>query len=106
MESHHHLRFRKISKLDIETRYEGVYIYQNNITLDPDMIKVLVLQDSEQNELIYDLCLNDGMASIQLRNSTKLLEHLLEEAFQFAQSILAFHQDKDSYTMSLLNESV
>ncbi|WP_445115833.1 hypothetical protein [Acinetobacter sp. WZC-1] len=96
------LTFNKTSKAFANTRYEGAYINRDS-AFEQHQVKVVVTQENQQQELIYQVVPGNAFPAAKLLNVTVLDSQLQEEATKFAQSIVAFHQDKDSYTLSLLD---
>lgn len=98
------LTFNKTSKAIANTSYAGTYINLDSV-LEQHQVKIVVTQENNKQELTYHVVLENADLTAQLSDTDVLHSHLQEEATKFAQSIVAFHQDKDSYTMSLLNSS-
>lgn len=98
------LTFNKTSKAIANTNYA-----RTNINLDSvrkqHQVQVMVTQENNKQELTYHVVLENAALTVQLSDTNAINSHLQEKATKFAQSIVAFHQDKDSYTISLLNSS-
>ena len=98
------LTFNKTSKAIANTSYAGTYINLGSI-LDQHQINVMITLENHKQEQTYPVVLENADLKAQLSDTNVLNSHLQEEATKFAHSIVAFHQDKDSYTMSLLDSS-
>lgn len=98
------LTLNETSKAIANTCYLGTNINLDAF-LEQQQVKVVVTQENNQQELTYHVILENADLAVQLSDTYVLNSHLQEEATKFAQSIVAFHQVKDSYTMSLLDST-
>lgn len=98
------LTFNNISKAIANTSYAGTYINLDSV-LEQHLVKVMVTQENNQQELTYNVALENADLTAQLSDTKATNSQLQEEATKFAQSIAAFHQGNDSYTLSLLDSS-
>ncbi|OTG65195.1 hypothetical protein [Acinetobacter silvestris] len=96
------LAFNTKSKMIGNTNYEGAYI-NRDVAFELHQVKVVVMQENQKQELLYQVILEDTLLTAQLSESVIIHSQIRAEATKFAQSIVAFHQDKDSYTLSLLD---
>ncbi|WP_089604978.1 hypothetical protein [Acinetobacter piscicola] len=97
------LTFKKISKTIANTSYAGTDINLDS-ALEQHPVKVIVTQENNKQELTYNVILENADLTAQLSDTKATNSQLQEKATKFAQSIVAFHQDKDSYTMSLTRQ--
>lgn len=91
------LTFNTTSKTIANTGYLGTYINLDAF-LEQHQVKVVVTQENHQQELTYHVALENTGLTAQLSDTYVLNSHFQEEATKFAQSIVAFNQDKDSFT--------
>ena len=82
------LTFNKTSKMLANTSYEGTYLHLDS-SFDQHQVKVVVSHNNQKFEMHLPIVLQDGVPMAKL----SLDSH----------QIVSFHQDKDGYTLSLLN---
>ncbi|AOA57993.1 hypothetical protein BFG52_06270 [Acinetobacter larvae] len=98
------LNFIRPSKNLEQTRFEGTYL-NRDLKLDHHQIKITAHQAQQQFDLIYQIVLMH-LSPIAQYQANQILHPLRQqEVDNFAQSIVAFYQDKDSYSLSLLHGS-
>ncbi|RKG41026.1 hypothetical protein [Acinetobacter rongchengensis] len=97
------LTFNQISKAIANTSYIRAEINFDSI-LEQQLVNAMVTQENNKQELTYNVILENADLTAQLSDTKATHSLLQEEATKFAQ-IVAFHQDKDKYAMSLLNGS-
>lgn len=96
------LTFNKMSKKLTNTSYEGSYLNLDS-SFDQHQVKIVVLHNDQKFEMHLPIVLQDGVLKAKLSLDSHQNAEVEDEVVQFAQSIVGFHQDKDSYTMSLLS---
>ena len=101
----HALTFKRISKDITHTCYEGTYLNHDEV-LEQHQINIRVMHKDQQQELTYQVILENTQPTAQLTQVNIINSQILTEATRLAQSIIAFHQNHDSYALSLLNEHV
>ena len=97
------LTFNKTSKTIANTSYEGAYLNLDS-SFDQHQVKVVVTHNNQKFEMLIPVVLQHGTPTAILSSEPYHNSEVQEEVLKFAQSIVGFHQDKDSYTMSLLND--
>ena len=97
------LSFKKTSKTIANTSYEGAY-FNLDSSFDQHQVKAIVTHNTQKSEMCLPIVLQHGSPTAMLSSNSYQNYEIQEEVLNFAQSIVVFHQDKDSYTMSLLNE--
>ena len=95
------LTFNRTSKLGAHISYKGVYL-NRDASLDQHQVKVTVAHENQKQDIFFKVKVINGGLDVQCPDTWTLLPAQQEEASKFAQSIVAFYQDKDSYAMSLL----
>ncbi len=97
------LTFNKTSKTIANTSDEGAYLNLDS-SFDQHQVKIVVTHNQQKFEMLVPVVLQYGTPTAMLFSDPKQNSEVQEEVLKFAQSIVVFHQDKDSYTMSLFND--
>ena len=96
------LTFNKTSKMLSNTSYEGSYLNFDS-SFDQHQVKIVVSHNNQKFEMHLPIVLQDGFPMAKLSLDSHQNAEVEDEVVQFAQSSVSFHQDKDSYALSLLN---
>lgn len=99
------LTFDTTSKMMSNTRNVAAYI-NRDLAFEQHQVKIVVTHENQKQELVYKITLENTLPIAKLLDQPMLDTQLREEATKFAQSIIAFHQDKDCYTLSLLEDLI
>lgn len=99
------LTFDTTSKILSNISDVAVYI-NHDLAFEQHQVKIVVTHENQKQELVYKITLENTLPIAKLLDQPMLDSQLREEATKFAQSIVAFHQDKDCYTLSLLEDLI
>ena len=94
------LTFNKTSKMLSNTSYEGSYLNLDS-SFDQHQVKVVVSHNNQKFEMLLPIVLQDGTPMAKLSLDSHQNAEVEDEVIQFAQTIVGFHQNKSSYTLSV-----
>lgn len=94
------LTFNKTSKMLSNTSYEGSYLNLDS-SFDQHRVKIVVSHNNQKFEMLLPIVLQDGTPMAKLSLDSHQNAEVEDEVIQFAQTIVGFHQNKSSYTLSV-----
>ena len=94
------LTFNKTSKMLSNTSYEGSYLNLDS-SFDQHQVKIVVSHNNQKFEMLLPIVLQDGTPMAELSLDSHQNAEVEDEVIQFAQTIVGFHQNKSSYTLSV-----
>ncbi|WP_425918378.1 hypothetical protein [Acinetobacter sp. TSRC1-2] len=97
------LTFNKTSKTIANTNDGGAYPHLDS-SCDQHQVKVVVTHNNQKFEMFMPVVLQHATPTAMLFSESFQNSEVEQEVLKFAQSIVGFHQDKDSYPLSLLDD--
>ena len=94
------LTINKTSKMLSNTSYEGSYLNLDS-SFDQHQVKIVVSHNNQKFEMLLPIVLQDGTPMAKLSLDSHQNAEVEDEVIQFAQTIVGFHQNKSSYTLSV-----